>query len=89
MRGWLLDQLCDDNSLLSNTHISLEHEEMDEDIGEEVAVRQPPAIKKQNSEHRASANGKQRKPANLACLNCRPRKIKVGTVLQAVVLIQY
>lgn len=51
--------------------------DMEVDIGDEVLVKSPPAAKKQNGQRRASGTGKPRKPANLACLNCRPRKIKV------------
>lgn len=47
----------------------------DADMADDIDVQMSPAMKKQR---RASGTGRSRKPANLACLNCRPRKIKVG-----------
>jgi hypothetical protein len=47
---------------------------LEEDAGTMVPSR---AERPATSQRRPSATSKARKPANLACLNCRPRKIKV------------
>ena len=51
---------------------------MDMKLEDDIVVIAPLRSEKMSpSQRRPSATTKARKPANLACLNCRPRKIKV------------
>ena len=54
------------------------HDDLNMKVEDDIVLVAPNCSEKMStSQRRPSATTKARKPANLACLNCRPRKIKV------------